>query len=156
MGRTQRTVPRAGTGEARALTETVTQLRRALRAGIRTDIAWETLPMAQVEMLQSLTESSPARVNDLAERLHLAQSTVSGLVGQMMSAGLVDREVDPADRRAAVVTVTPAGTARLAEWEEANVRRIGGALASLDSSDREAIAAALPGLRRLTGILAGT
>ncbi|MBV9661166.1 MAG: winged helix-turn-helix transcriptional regulator [Acidimicrobiales bacterium] len=142
--------------DARVLTETVIQLRRALRRGIRADIAWESLPMAQVELLQCLVETSPARVNDLADRLRLAQSTVSGLVGQMMSAGLVDREVDPADRRAAVVTVTVAGGRRLAEWEDAHVRRIGGALAELDPTDRTAISTALPALQRLTGILART
>jgi DNA-binding MarR family transcriptional regulator len=140
--------------DARTLTETVTQLRRVLRAGIRSDIAWETLPMAQVELLQSLVESSPARVNDLAERLRLAQSTVSGLIGQMMASGLVDREVDPGDRRAAVVTVTPAGAQRLAEWEEAHVQRISQALAGLDAEAQESIAASVPALRRLTEILA--
>jgi DNA-binding MarR family transcriptional regulator len=141
------------TADARELTDTVTQLRRALRAGIRSDIAWETLPMAQVELLQSLAESAPARVNDLAERLRLAQSTVSGLIGQMMAAGLVDRETDPDDRRAAVVTVTDAGARKLAEWEEAHVRRIGRALARLEPGERARIAAALPALRHLTEVL---
>lgn len=140
--------------DARALTETVTQLRRALRAGIRSDIAWETLPMAQVELLQSLAESSPTRVNDLAERLRLAQSTVSGLVGQMMATGLVDRSVDPADRRAAVVTMTAAGAQKLAEWEEAHVRRIGRALDQLEPGERDSIAAALGALRHLGQVLA--
>ena len=47
--------------------------------------------MAQVELMQSLNDSSPARVGDLASRLRLSASTVSGLISQMMNAGLVDR-----------------------------------------------------------------
>ena len=55
--------------------------------------------MAQVELLQSLADHSPARVGDLAARLRLAPSTVSGLISQLMTAGLVLRGTDPGDRR---------------------------------------------------------
>lgn len=68
----------------------VARLRRVLRASIRTDYPWESLPMAQIELLQSLAEHSPARARDLGERLRLAPSTVSGLLTQMIASGLVD------------------------------------------------------------------
>jgi len=42
------------TVDAWLLTELVTRLRRVLRASIRTDYPWESLPMAQVELLQRL------------------------------------------------------------------------------------------------------
>jgi DNA-binding MarR family transcriptional regulator len=139
--------------DAHLLTEVVTRLRRALRSSIRTDIPWESLPMAQVELLLTLEELAPARISDLAERLHLAGSTVSGLVGQMMSSGLVRRQTNRADRRAAVVTLTPAGRARLVEWEQAHEARIGSAFERLAATDRAAINLALPALRRLTEFL---
>jgi DNA-binding MarR family transcriptional regulator len=109
--------------------------------------------MAQVELMQTLADGSPYRVNDLADRLHLAQSTVSGLVGQMMASGLVTREVDPADRRAAVVTLSRAGRAQLEDWQSAHVRWIQSALGRLDDADRASIVSALPALRRLTDAL---
>jgi DNA-binding MarR family transcriptional regulator len=136
--------------ETHALTEVVTRLRRALRASIRTDIPWEALPMAQVELLLTLAEVAPTRISDLADRLHLANSTVSGLVAQMMDSGLVQRGTDPADRRAAVITLTPAGRAQLAEWEQAHEARLGRAFARLPAADRHAISAAMPALARLT------
>jgi DNA-binding MarR family transcriptional regulator len=139
--------------QARDLTDAVTQLRRVLRAGIRTHIAWEALPMAQVELLQSLADGAPARINDLAERLHLAQSTVSGLIGQMMATALVTRDVDPVDRRAAVVKLSATGRAQLEAWERAHVRWIQSALARIGESDRDLIAGAVPALRRLTDAL---
>ena len=116
----------------------MTRLRRALRASIRTEYPWETLPMAQVELLQVLGEHSPARVGDLALRQHLAASTVSGLIGQMITSGLVTRDVDPADRRASVVTLTDAGRAQLNAWAQAHERRMDAALATLDETDRAA------------------
>ncbi|MGW0473886.1 MarR family winged helix-turn-helix transcriptional regulator [Streptomyces coeruleorubidus] len=132
--------------DARLLTEAVTRLRRALRASIRTDYPWETLPMAQVELLQVLGEHSPARISDLATRQRLAPSTVSGLIGQMINARLVARDVDPADRRASVVTLTDAGRGQLTAWTAAHERRMDAALAALDDNARAAIADALPAL----------
>ncbi|MEV7890251.1 MarR family winged helix-turn-helix transcriptional regulator [Streptomyces sp. NPDC002817] len=141
--------PAAEASDARLLTEAVTRLRRALRASIRTDYPWETLPMAQVELLQVLGEHSPARISDLAARQRLAPSTVSGLIGQMISAGLVVREVDPADRRASVVTLTDAGREQLVAWTAAHERRMDAAIGALDEDARVAIVGALPGLFQL-------
>lgn len=139
--------------ETHVLTEAITQLRRALRASIRTDIPWEALPMAQVEVLQTLAESASSRISDVAERLHLANSTVSGLVAQMIHSGLVNRGTDPDDRRAAVVTLTAAGQSQLSAWERAHEERIGAALDQLDQRDRLAIGRALGALGRLAGRL---
>ncbi|WP_275460898.1 MarR family winged helix-turn-helix transcriptional regulator [Streptomyces noursei] len=143
----------ADASDAHRLTEAVTRLRRALRASIRTDYPWETLPMAQVELLQVLAAHSPARIGDLAARQRLAASTVSGLIGQMITAGLVARAVDPADRRASAVTLTPAGSDQLAAWTRAHENRLDAALASLDEPDRAAVRAALPALFHLAAFL---
>ncbi len=105
--------------------------------------------MAQVELLQTLAENSPTRVGDLAERLHLAPSTVSGLISQMLTSGLIQRDTDPRDRRAAVVVVTGEGKEQLAAWEAANERRVADALSRLSKDERAAIGAALPALRAL-------
>ena len=136
------------------LTDVVARLRRVLRTSIRADYPWESLPMAQVELLQSLAESSPARVGDLATRLRLAPSTVSGLISQMMGAGLVVRGTDQADRRVAVVELSENGRRQLAGWHAAHRERITSALGALEQDDRTAIEAALPALGRLVDRLA--
>ncbi|MGW6918105.1 MarR family winged helix-turn-helix transcriptional regulator [Kitasatospora sp. NPDC054939] len=137
---------------ARKLTDTVTRLRRALRSSIRTDYPWESLPMAQVELLQTLA-AEPLRVGELAARQRLAPNTVSGLVGKLLDAGFVDRQADPGDRRTARIALTAAGHRQLADWQQAHERRIADALGSLSPADREAVAAALPGLERLARAL---
>lgn len=142
--------------DARLLTDAVTRLRRALRASLRSEYPWEKLPMAQVELLQALGERSPARIGDLAVRQRLAASTVSGLIAQMITSGLVAREVDPADRRASVVTLTDAGRQQLTSWTEANERRLETALLGLDEGERAAVRAALPALFHLSDNLAAS
>lgn len=139
---------------AHQLTDVVTRLRRALRTSIRTDYPWESLPMAQVELLMSLADHAPAKIGQLATLLRLAPNTVSGLVQQLLENGLASRETDPADRRVARVTLTEAGRTQLAEWQAAHERRIENALDQLAPTDRRAIIAALPGLNQLVDHLA--
>jgi DNA-binding MarR family transcriptional regulator len=140
--------------DARALTEVVTRLRRVLRTSIRTDYPWESLPMAQVELLLALRERQPARVGELATRLKLAPNTTSGLVQQLVEAALVTRGPDPKDRRVATVALTEGGQAKLDEWERAHHRRLSAALGELDPADRAAVRAAVPALSRLVERLA--
>lgn len=135
--------------DTRLLTEAVTGLRRVLRASMRTEYPWETLPIAQVEILQSLAEAEPARAGELAERLRLAPNTVSGLISRLMTAGLVDRSTDATDRRVSVVQLTQPGRERLAAWQEAHERRIGAALDALSPEHRAALGAALPAMAEL-------
>ncbi|WP_242448121.1 MarR family transcriptional regulator [Cellulomonas sp. WB94] len=140
--------------EAKTLTEVVTRLRRALRTSIRTDYPWESLPMAQVELLLALDEHGSVRVGELATLLRLAANTVSGLVQVLVENGLVTRAPDPSDRRVAVVALTAAGRLKLDDWGRAHEQRIGDALDRLAPGDRATVRAALPALARLVDHLA--
>lgn len=131
------------------LTDIVNRLRRVLRASIRSDYPWESLPMAQVEILQRLREEPDLRVHDLATRHRLANNTVSVLVQQMVGADLVTRTEDPGDRRAVRVRLTDAGLGMLTAWQHAHEQRLEHAMNQLDLTDRTAVLAALPALSRL-------
>ncbi|WP_327676194.1 MarR family winged helix-turn-helix transcriptional regulator [Kitasatospora sp. NBC_00458] len=143
----------AAVERARRLTDVVTRLRRTLRSSIRTDYPWESLPMAQVELLQTLA-AAPLRVGELAARQRLAPNTVSGLVGKLLEAGFVDRQADPGDRRTARIALTPAGRRQLDDWQHAHERRIATALDALSPDDRDAVMHALPALENLARALA--
>ncbi len=127
----------------------VARLRRALRTSVRSEYAWERLPMAQVEILQRLVEEPGLRISELAARHNLAINTVSNLIQQMVLAGLVARAPDRSDRRAVAVTLTDQGERELGCWLAANNRRLAEAMGRLGADDRGAIAAAVPSLARL-------
>ena len=59
--------------------------------------------------------SERSTVTELAERLHLAQSSVTELVDRAEQAGLVRREPSPADGRVAYLRLTAEGEERFAE-----------------------------------------
>ena len=149
--RTRGTKPSAEppTAAAWLLTDVITRLRRVLRQSIRSDYPWETLPMAQVEILQRLADEPGLRINDLAARHRLANNTVSTLIQQMVLAGLVTRDADPSDRRAVQLHLTGDGEQMLADWLQAHEERFAAALGQLPPSDRAAVLAALPALSRL-------
>ncbi|KIA63342.1 MarR family winged helix-turn-helix transcriptional regulator [Nocardia vulneris] len=55
------------------------------------------------------------RMSDLATQAALSTSGVTRLVDRLARAGLVERELDPGDRRSAYAVLTAAGAQRLAE-----------------------------------------
>lgn len=59
--------------------------------------------------------SEQSTVTELAERLQLAQSTVTELVGRAEENGLVERERSSDDGRIAYLRLTPEGERRLAD-----------------------------------------
>jgi DNA-binding MarR family transcriptional regulator len=102
-----------------------------------------------VELLLVVEEEPGIGIAAAARVLHLADNSVSGLVNVLVDAGLLARETDRADRRAARLFLTPAGRAKLAGWRSARAELVGRALERLAAADQEAVAGALPALRRL-------
>jgi DNA-binding MarR family transcriptional regulator len=104
---------------------------------------------AQVELLLVVGRRPGISVAAAARELHLADNSVSTLVNQLVKAQLLRRETDPGDRRAARLVLTPAAERRIAEYRDRRARLVGARFDELPAGDREAIAAALPALRRL-------
>lgn len=69
------------------------------------------LTAAQAGVLFSIPNEGGASVNAVAEGVGLVQSAASVLVQRLEHAGLVERQTDPADRRAVLLTLTARGRA---------------------------------------------
>ncbi len=65
------------------------------------------LTPSQARALRVLDE--PCAMGDVAARLHCDPSNVTGIVDRLEERGLVERRVDPADRRRKMIAVTEAG-----------------------------------------------
>jgi DNA-binding MarR family transcriptional regulator len=139
--------------DAWSLTGAITRLRRVLRSSVRQEFPWESLPMAQVEILQRLADEPGLGVSGLAARQRLATNTVSNLVQQMVVSGLVERLTRPGDRRSVSLSLSPEGTGVLGAWQEANDRRLGRALHRLPETYQKAIEDAVPALAALAALL---
>jgi DNA-binding MarR family transcriptional regulator len=86
------------------------------------------LTPTQAQVLATLTARGPHRVGKLARTLGVTQPTASDAVAALVRKGLVARERDTTDGRAARLVVSPAGTAvaaRSAEWPDVLLAAVG-------------------------------
>ncbi|MEU1425008.1 MarR family transcriptional regulator [Kitasatospora sp. NPDC005751] len=127
-------------------------IQRLVRRRLREGLTEPRLRGAQVELLRLVADSPGLRVSDAAAELCLAGNSVSTLVNQLVALGLLRREVDPADRRAALLHVTDEAVERLAAWRARRSALVGEVVAGLSAEERTALDAALPALR---GVAAG-
>jgi DNA-binding MarR family transcriptional regulator len=137
------------------IADVVSRLRRAMRRAARAAGRDGTLPgglaVAQLELLSCLADNPGARPGQLARLLRLAPSSVATLVYGLRRSGLVSRTGGQLDRRTASLELTAEGTAVVGRWQGVNERILQAAISSLGTASRGALAAALPGLRELTG-----
>ncbi len=104
---------------------------------------------SQSSALATIARIGPLSLGALAAAERVGSSTVTKVVAALESAGLVDRGSDPADRRVALVGVTPAGIALLTRGRAAAAAYLGERLAVLDDDELATLLAALPVLERL-------
>lgn len=140
-----------------ALADAVSQLRRAMRRAARARGPGGRLPgglsVAQLEFLSCLADNPAARPGRLARLLRLAPSSVATLVNGLARSGLVVRTGGVADRRTAVLELTTAGQAVLADWQAVNAEILAAALTALPAECRRSLHSSLPALRQLTGAI---
>ncbi|HVV09923.1 MarR family winged helix-turn-helix transcriptional regulator [Amycolatopsis sp.] len=133
---------------------TVAGLRRLVRRQVRAELPGRSeLTGAQLELLREVKRNPGIGVAAAARALHLAGNSVSTLVNQLVSAGMLERKVDPADRRAVRLEVTAATRERLDTWQRIRTDYVARKLHELSEEDTEKIAEALPALGKLLAII---
>ncbi|MEU5941660.1 MarR family transcriptional regulator [Micromonospora sp. NPDC047548] len=111
---TQSTVP-AGpdlgdrSGLAGDAVRRIMHIAAAMRHYQDVEVAELGLTPAAARALHQLDPERPLPARDLAEQLRCDRSNVTALVDKLEQAGLVERRVDPADRRQKTLLVTEAG-----------------------------------------------
>jgi DNA-binding MarR family transcriptional regulator len=102
---------------------------------------------ALARLLAQIESLGPARVGDLARADHSSQPTMTAQVQRLAEEGLVAREMDPADGRAVLISLTAPGRMLLDEVRQARAAAIAPVLARMSDTERARI-------RDATGTLA--
>jgi len=76
------------------------------------------LGFARGRVLWALQESGPVLMRGLSQALGISPRTITGLVDALEADGWVTRSPHPADRRATIISLTPAAEATLARLRE--------------------------------------
>ena len=107
------------------------------------------LPAPQLSALSVIVFGGPITLGDLARAEQVRPPTISKLIVQLEAQGLVERAIDPADRRVVRVRATARGTKVLHEGRQRRVAALVASLDSLSLRDRALLARALPVLERI-------
>ncbi|WP_018216518.1 MarR family winged helix-turn-helix transcriptional regulator [Salinispora vitiensis] len=87
----------------------ILQIASTIRQDQETDITRLGLTPAVARALYELDPDRPLPARELAEQLRCDRSNVTALVDRLEQAGLVERRIDPADRRQKTLVVTTTG-----------------------------------------------
>jgi DNA-binding MarR family transcriptional regulator len=123
----------------RAVEDELTALLRRGRA-LSWEIAREVHPNLEPNaygLLLWLRRSGSIRLTDLAVRLGIGKGTLSRQIHGLEGLGLVRRDPDPDDRRAALISLTEEGTRR---FDTARAARLGQIRRTMESWPRRDVA----------------
>jgi DNA-binding MarR family transcriptional regulator len=138
-----------------ATTSTGTDLATRLRLGItrtarrlRQEAAPELSPTLAAA-LATIARHGPLTPSELAARERIQRPTATRLLSRLEAPGLVTRTADPADGRSALVAVTPAGAALLAEVRTRKDAYLARQLRALSTEERAVLRRASEILERM-------
>jgi DNA-binding MarR family transcriptional regulator len=121
---------------------------QALRESSRASERQLGVSGAQLFVLQALAKNRALSLNDLAERTHTHQSTVSVVVKRLVLRQLVQSRPASHDRRKLELELTPRGNALLRRAPAAAQDRLVAGLQALGTRERKSLTATLGKLAR--------
>ncbi len=138
--------------------ETVERLRMALGITsryLRATEAGEGLTPTELSLLATISRRGSLRLTELAEIERVNPTMLSRMTARLVEAGLISRETDEHDRRAARVEATASGVALHDRIRAERSASLAAHLDELSAADVEALLAALPALEALAEGLRG-
>lgn len=111
-------------------------------------VEWNSVALSTLALLG---RCGRLRITDLVAAARITQPGMTSLVARMATAGLVVKAADPADGRATLVSVTPAGLAYLEQIHERRAKVIAGHVRGLSPARLQSLIDALDALETLAG-----
>ncbi len=116
---------------------------------LRSTDAGEGLTPTELSILATITRRGSLRLTELAEIERVNPTMLSRIAGRLVEGGLISRQADADDRRAARVEPTAAGIALHERIRAERSASLATHLAELSDDEMRALLAALPALEAL-------
>ncbi len=101
------------------------------------------ISMQQFSILMQMHYKGPCGLSEISERFDITAAAASQLVDKLVNAGYLDRAEDPNDRRAKMLTMSPAGADLIKRGLDERYRWMEKLTATLSEQDQEKIGEAL-------------
>ena len=116
---------------------------RAKRLPIPAALRGLDLAPRHLALLAYLQYDGPLTVSQLADRLEVAPTTVSLMVGDLSRHGILTRTEDDADRRRRIVAIAPRYAAAITQWLSGSATAWTEVLATLTPAERATVIATM-------------
>ena len=133
---------------AERLHQVTKELIRRYQFRDRNQICCHGLSVSQCYVLDALAEKGDLTMQRLALRMHLAISTMTRVVAQLVRQGYVRRRPDPEDGRVVQVAITPRGKEIMATINRSLIQSQGAILRALPKEQWEGAIAVVESLGR--------
>jgi DNA-binding MarR family transcriptional regulator len=145
-------MPRPASDQIGDLADAIDGLYLALRRGRSAvgQTSQTTVSIAQLGLLEPLSDDNAVTVGSLAEAAGIARPTATRMLKQLERAGVVQRCRSPADERQVLIRLTPRGITIVASARAELRRQQVDALSKFSAPERETLAGLLI---RLTTII---
>jgi len=120
-----------------------------LAYSLRSVAARDGVTPTRLTALGILERYGPLRPSDVAARLNITAASMSRLADALEQGRWVERDPDPDDRRACLLSLSAHGKSALETLRRENAEELAARIRDMSEADREAIRAALPVLARL-------
>ncbi|WP_248924192.1 MarR family winged helix-turn-helix transcriptional regulator [Paenibacillus hamazuiensis] len=109
----------------------------------------EKLSFTTLSVLHTLSRKSPMRLTELTANEQITQPAITQLVTRLERDGLVERRSDPNDGRVVQVHITARGANVIDSRRLDRIAQLSKFMEGLTPEEKQAIASAIPALRRL-------
>ena len=96
------------------------QINKAYNKLVKADAERLGITPVQLKALYRINFNPNISLGELAEKLKLTNSTVSGVIDRLVHSGLVERVVPPGDRRSVSIRLTEEGRNRLNQFNSSD------------------------------------
>lgn len=107
------------------------------------------MSLTSLSTLATLNRTGARRITELAIVEGVTQPSMTAIINRLEQEGLVVREQDPSDQRAAFISLTPDGRDTLIKRGRLGAEALASLIDLLDAKQRTALERALPALVRL-------
>ena len=121
-----------------------TRLARRLRREVDTELS-----LTMSSAIAAINVHGPLTLGELADHERVAPPTITKIVNKLEDKGLVERIIDPSDRRVCRVVTTGQGAAMIEESRQRKNAWLAARLYELDAAGRERLLGAIDILEEL-------
>jgi DNA-binding MarR family transcriptional regulator len=123
-----------------------------LNRRIRMETSVGTHTLTQLSALATVERHGPLSAGDLAAFERVQPPSMTKVIAVLEDAGLVRRDAHPADKRQAIIAITPEGASLLATSRRIGDAWLGAQLAKLEDDERDLLSRLGPILDKLVDL----